>query len=112
VDLIICCGGTGLGPRDRTPEAVRSLTPFQPCPGLVVAMVTASLQITPHAMLGRPEAGVCNGRLVLAVPGSRAAAVENVTAVLPALPHALQLLSLHPRSHSSSDSHAAPNPSH
>ncbi|MCH5277018.1 MAG: MogA/MoaB family molybdenum cofactor biosynthesis protein [Desulfovibrionaceae bacterium] len=90
-DLIVSTGGTGLSPRDLTPEA---LTPVldRRVPGLEQAMMRASLSKTPRAALSRALAGTVGSCLVLALPGSARAAAENLAAVLPALPHALAKL--------------------
>jgi gephyrin len=91
INLILTTGGTGFAPRDQTPEAVRPLMERE-APGLVVAMVTASLAVTPHAMLSRLVAGIRRRTLIITLPGSPKGASENLRTVLPALPHALALL--------------------
>ncbi len=91
VALILTTGGTGFAPRDRTPEAVRPLLERE-APGLVLAMLSASLAVTPHAMLSRPVAGMRGQALIVTLPGSPKAARENLEALLPALPHGLALL--------------------
>ena len=90
-DLICTTGGTGVSPRDRTPQVTSSLLDY-PLPGFTQAMMAASLTKTPHAVLSRASAGVLGGSLVLNLPGSRRAVEENLAAVLPALPHALAKL--------------------
>jgi molybdopterin adenylyltransferase len=90
-DLIVTVGGTGCGPRDVTPEATRSVIERE-VPGLAEAMRTASARITPHALLQRGVAGIAGATLVLNLPGSKKAAVENLAVILPALPHAVGLL--------------------
>lgn len=90
-DLICTTGGTGLAPRDITPQVTAALLDA-PLPGLTQAMLAAGLDKTPHAMLSRACAGVLGQSLVLNLPGSRKAVEENLTAVLPALPHALAKL--------------------
>ncbi len=92
VALILTTGGTGFAPRDQTPEAVRPLLERE-APGLVVAMLSASLKITPYAMLSRPVAGMRGQTLIVTLPGSPKGASENLQTVLPALPHGLGLLS-------------------
>lgn len=87
-DLICTTGGTGLSPRDRTPQVTAALLDL-PLPGFVQAMMAASLARTPHAAISRAVAGVLGQSLVLNLPGSRRAVTENLAAVLPALPHAL-----------------------
>ena len=91
IALILTTGGTGFAPRDQTPEAVRPLLERE-APGLVVAMLMASLAITPHGMLSRPVAGIRRHSLLITLPGSPKGASENLHTLLPALPHALELL--------------------
>lgn len=91
LDLVLTTGGTGFAPRDRTPEATRPLLDRE-APGLVVAMLVASLQVTPHAMLSRPAAGMRGRTLIINLPGSPKAVRENLQTILPALPHGLELL--------------------
>ena len=91
LDLILTTGGTGLAPRDVTPEATRAVLEKE-APGLVQAMISAGLQKTPHAMLSRMAAGVRGRTLIVNLPGSPKAATENFLTILPALPHALELL--------------------
>lgn len=91
MDLILTTGGTGLAPRDVTPEATRAAIERE-APGLVHAMLAASLQKTPHAMLSRMVAGTRGRTLIVNLPGSPQAACENFLTILPALPHALDLL--------------------
>lgn len=90
--VVVTTGGTGLSPRDLTPEATTQVVQ-RPAPGLAEAMRAASPR--PHGMLSR---GVCGGRdqaLILNLPGSERGAVECLEAVLDALPHALDLLGGH-----------------
>ena len=91
VDLVFTTGGTGLSPRDVTPEATAAVlereTPFFP-----QAMLVYSLQITPNAMLSRMKAGIRGQSLILNLPGSPKAATENLAAVIDTLPHALKML--------------------
>jgi len=91
IDLVLAVGGTGFSPRDVTPEATRSVVQ-RLTPGLDEAMRSASLAKTPHAMLSRGASGTRGSTLIVDLPGSRRAAVENLEAILPALPHALQKL--------------------
>ena len=90
-NVILTTGGTGFTPRDVTPEATR-LVIDRDAPGLAEAMRMGSLQITPHAMLSRAEAGIRKSTLIINLPGSPKAALENFRIVLPVLPHAVQML--------------------
>ncbi len=89
--LIVLTGGTGLGPRDVTPQALEPLLDYQ-VPGIAEAMRAAGLRKTPHAMLSRSVAGVAGRTLLLALPGSPRGASDSLDAVLEALPHALRTL--------------------
>ncbi len=91
IDLVVTVGGTGLSPRDVTPEAVREVVQ-RLTPGLDEAMRAASLRRTPHAMLSRAVSGIRGATLVLSLPGSERGATENLEAVLPALGHGLAKL--------------------
>jgi molybdenum cofactor synthesis domain-containing protein len=91
VDIILTTGGTGFAPRDVTPEATRAVIERE-APGLVEAMRAASGARSPHAMLSRAAAGIRGKVLIINLPGSPKAAVENLQVVLPALEHAVQLL--------------------
>ena len=98
LDLILTTGGTGFAPRDVTPEATRAVLERETA-GLVQAMIAASLQKTPHAMLMRMVAGIRGQTLIVNLPGSPKAACENLSVILPALPHALELLRGKPGEH-------------
>jgi molybdopterin adenylyltransferase len=91
LDVILTCGGTGFAPRDRTPEATQAVIE-RAAPGLAEAMRRASLAKTPHAMLSRAVAGIRGRTLMINLPGSPKAAVENLEVVLAVLPHAVELL--------------------
>ena len=88
-DLILTTGGTGVSPRDVTPEAtVRVLDRL--IPGFGEAMRAASLAKTPQAMISRAVSGVRKQTLIINLPGSPRGAIENLEAVWPAIPHALK----------------------
>lgn len=90
-DLICTTGGTGLGPRDVSPQATLSVLDMR-LQGFEQAMMAASLAKTPHAAISRAVAGVVGKTICINLPGSRKAVLENLAAVLPALPHALDKL--------------------
>lgn len=89
--LIVTSGGTGLSPRDVTPQAMREVIDFE-VPGMAEAMRSASLRKTPHAMISRAMVGVRKTSLIINLPGSPRGALENLSVVLPALTHALEKL--------------------
>jgi len=91
LDLILTNGGTGLAPRDKTPEAARELLDKE-VPGLAELMRLKGLEKTPMAALSRGLAGVRGKSLILNLPGSPKGARESLEAVLPVLPHALSLI--------------------
>ncbi len=91
VALIVTTGGTGFAPRDVTPEATRAVIERE-APGLAEAMRAKSLAITPHGMLSRSIAGIRKGTLIVNLPGSEKAASECLEVIMPALPHALELI--------------------
>ena len=87
--LILTTGGTGVSPRDVTPQATQQVLDYE-IPGMAEAMRQRSLEITPHAMLSRSLAGVRGRTLILNLPGSPKSVRENLAVVLPALDHALR----------------------
>jgi gephyrin len=91
VNLILTSGGTGFGTRDTTPEATR-LVIEKEAPGISEALRFESLKITPYAMLSRGVAGIKGSTLIINLPGNPKAVKENMMILLPALPHALELL--------------------
>ncbi|KAJ3489505.1 hypothetical protein NLG97_g5985 [Lecanicillium saksenae] len=86
-NFIITTGGTGFAVSDATPEAVSALLHKQ-APGLVHAMLSTSLAVTPFAMMSRPAAGVRNKTVIATLPGSPKGAKENLQAIIKTLPHA------------------------
>lgn len=97
VDVILTTGGTGFSPRDITPEATLGIIERQ-APGLAEAMRLESLKITPHAMLSRSVCGIRGKTIIINLPGSPKAALENFLTVAPVLPHAVHLLQESPSS--------------
>jgi molybdopterin adenylyltransferase len=90
-DLVITSGGTGLSPRDRTPQATAAVLDYE-VPGIAEAIRAAAMPNVKTAMLSRALAGVRDRTLVINLPGSPKAVAESLDVVLPVLPHALELL--------------------
>ena len=90
--LILTAGGTGLSPRDRTPEATRGVLD-RDVPGLAEAIRAHGAQHNPHAWLSRGLAGLCRATLIINLPGSERGARESLETILPLLPHALDVIS-------------------
>ena len=91
VDLVLTTGGTGLGPRDVTPEATRAVIEYE-VPGIAEAMRIQTLRKTPLSMLSRSVAGLRSGCLVINLPGSPNGVRETLEVAVPAIPHALEIV--------------------
>ena len=91
VDVVLTTGGTGIGPRDTTPEATAAVCQ-KLLPGLGELMREKGSQKNPRAVLSRAVAGVCKNALIVNLPGSPRGAVESLDAVAELLPHAVEVL--------------------
>ncbi|MGD9393997.1 MAG: MogA/MoaB family molybdenum cofactor biosynthesis protein [Dehalococcoidia bacterium] len=91
MDIILTTGGTGLAPRDVTPEATLSIVDKE-VPGLAEMMRVKSFTITPNAMLGRAVAGTRKECLIINLPGSPKAVAECLEVIMPVLPHAVDVI--------------------
>jgi molybdopterin adenylyltransferase len=96
-DLILTTGGTGVGPRDVTPEAIRAIMHVE-VPGFGEVMRAESMKITPNAILSRSLAAIVDFSLVIALPGKPSGAVECLGFVNGAIPHAVALAQRKPTS--------------
>jgi molybdopterin adenylyltransferase len=91
LELVVTTGGTGVSPRDVTPEATRRVI-LREVPGMAEAMRARSLEVTPHAMISRAVCGIRGHTLIINLPGSPRGAGECLEAVIPALAHALEVI--------------------
>ena len=91
VDLVLTTGGTGIAPRDVTPDATASVVDYQ-VPGIAEAMRAMSVQKTPYGMLSRQVVGVRGSTLIINLPGSPKAVSECLEVLQPVLPHAVDLI--------------------
>ncbi len=91
VDVLLTTGGTGLGPRDITPEATRAIIELE-VPGIAEAMRMLTIESTPMAMLSRSVAGVRAGCLIVNLPGSPKAVRETLDIMVQVIPHALEMI--------------------
>lgn len=92
ITIVLTTGGTGLAPRDVTPEATLAVAD-KLVPGICEEMRRQSIQFTPHAMLSRAVSVICNNTLIINMPGSPKAVLECCDIIRPILPHASKLLS-------------------
>lgn len=100
IDVVLTTGGTGLGPRDVTPEATAEVIDYE-VPGIAEAMRAKSLQVTPMAMISRGKAGVRGGTLIINLPGSPGGVKDSLEVAMQALTHAAEILA---------DRHSGPHP--
>ena len=107
VQLVLTTGGTGLSPRDVTPQATLAVVEYE-VPGVAEAMRAEGSKHTPMAMLSRAVVGVRSGALIVNLPGSPTGVRESLGVLLPALPHALEKLAGDPADCAPPPSTAAP----
>jgi len=91
IDLVLTTGGTGFSPRDVTPEATRAIIERE-TGGITEAIMAKGLRSTPHAMLSRAVAGIRGRTLIINLPGAPRAVEEGLRVIIPALPHAIEIL--------------------
>lgn len=91
IALVLTTGGTGFSPRDITPEATMAVVE-RPTPGIPEAMRAESMRITPRGCLSRAAAGIRKNTLIINLPGSKKACMENILAVIDAVAHGLEML--------------------
>jgi molybdopterin adenylyltransferase len=96
--LVLTTGGTGVSPRDQTPEATLSVVD-RAVPGIAEAVRADAIAQTPHGLLGRGVAGICGESLVVNLPGSVGGCRDGYRIVRPALVHALKLIAAQPTEH-------------
>ena len=96
--VVLTTGGTGVAPRDVTPEGTRAVLDRE-APGIAEAIRADSRSKTPHALLSRGVAGTCSGALVVNLPGSTGGCRDGYAVLQPALEHAVSLLSAQPTEH-------------
>jgi len=95
--VVLTTGGTGIAPRDQTPEAIRAIMRIE-LPGFGEIMRTESMKLTPNAILSRSLAAIVDGCLVIALPGKPAGAVDCLKFVAAAIPHAVKIAQGQPTS--------------
>jgi molybdopterin adenylyltransferase len=95
--VVLTTGGTGIAPRDQTPEAIRAIMRIE-LPGFGEIMRTESMKLTPNAILSRSLAAIVDGCLVIALPGKPAGAVDCLKFVAAAIPHAIKIAQGQPTS--------------
>jgi molybdenum cofactor synthesis domain-containing protein len=91
LDLVVTTGGTGVSPRDLTPDATRRVIDRE-VPGMAEAMRMESFKTTPHALISRAVAGIRGQTLIINLPGSPRGATENLQVILKAIPHTVAKL--------------------
>lgn len=96
LDLVVTTGGTGVSPRDVTPDATLKVIDRE-IPGMAEAMRRESMLKTPHAMISRAVAGIRGATLIVNLPGSPRGVRENLAVILPALKHAIEKIKGDPR---------------